>query len=92
LAIIPIKVDQEDVRKLDMLVRLGVFKNRSEAIRWALREGLEKKIGVTPLLDLSDIGSVVKLMLQLASKGVNVIRITSERTAAEIVSEGRQRL
>jgi metal-responsive CopG/Arc/MetJ family transcriptional regulator len=92
LAVIPIKLEPEDIRKLDMLVRLGVFKNRSEAIRWALREGLEKKIGVIPLLDLSGISQVVKLMLQQASNGVKVIRITSKRTAAEIVSEGRQRL
>lgn len=75
-----------------MLVRLGVFKNRSEATRWALKEGLEKKMELVPTLDLSGIGPVVELMLRLASKGVDVICITSERTAVEIVSEGRQRL
>lgn len=92
MTVVPIKLDYEDARKLDMLVKLGVFKNRSEAIRWALREGLEKKIGALPMLDLSGIDSVVELMLQLASKGVNVIRITSEKAAAELVGEGRQRL
>ncbi len=92
MAVIPVKIDEEDAKKLDMLVRFGLFKNRTEAIRWALREGLEKKIGAIPLLNFSGIDPVVDLMLQLASKGVDVIRITSERTAAEIVGEGRQRL
>jgi len=92
LAVIPVKVDQENLRKLDMLVRPGVFKNRSAAIRCALKEGLEKKMESVPTLDLSGIGSVVELMLRLTSKGVDVIGITSERTAVEVVSEGRQRL
>lgn len=92
MAVIPVKVDQENLRKLDMLVRPGVFKNRSAAIRCALKEGLEKKMESVPTLDLSGIGSVVELMLRLTSKGVDVIGITSERTAVEVVSEGRQRL
>jgi len=92
MAVIPVKVDQENANKIDMLVRLGVFKNRSEAIRWALREGLEKKIESIPMLDLSGADPVVELMLKLASRGADVVRITSKKTAAEMVSEGRQRL
>jgi len=92
LSIVPVKLQKEDVQKLDMLVRLGVFKNRSQAIRWILREGMEKKIAALPQADLSGIDPVVKLMVRLASQGVDVIKITSAKTAAEIVSEGRQRL
>jgi hypothetical protein len=44
------------------------------------------------MLDLSGTDPVVELMLKLASRGADVVRITSKKTAAEMVSEGRQRL
>jgi len=92
LSIVPVKLEEEDVRKLETLVRLGVFKNRSQAIRSLLREQLDRKIATIPQADLSGVGSVVDLMLRLSSKGVNVLQITSRKSAAHIVSEGRHRL
>lgn len=86
------KLEKEDVKKLDTLVRLGVFKNRSQAIRSLLREELERKIEAIPQADLSGVGPVIDLMLSLASKGVEVVRIRSKKSAAEIVGEGRHRL
>lgn len=52
---------------------------------------MDGKIAVIPLTDLSGVRPVVDLMLQLASQGVEVVTITSPKSAAEIVSEGRQR-
>jgi Arc/MetJ-type ribon-helix-helix transcriptional regulator len=92
MSIVPVKLEKEDVKKLDMLVRLGVFKNRSQAIRWMLRDGMDKKIESLPQIDLSGVEPVVELMMRLASRGANVIRITSAKTAGEMVSEGRHRL
>jgi len=86
---VPVKLEKEDVKKLDTLVRLGIFKNRSQAIRWMVKEGIEKKIAALPHTDLSGIGPIVELMVKLASRGVDVIRITSPKTAAQIVSEER---
>jgi len=92
LSVVPVKLERDDVRRLDTLVRLGVFKNRSQAIRSLLREQLEKKIETVPQADLSGVAPVVELMLRLASKGVNVVTISSRKSAAGIVSEGRHRL
>ena len=86
----PVKLERDDIKKLDTLVKLGFFKNRGQAIRSLLREQLEKKIAV-PRADLSGVGPVVDLMLRLASKGAKVIKITSRKSAAELVSEGKQR-
>ena len=91
MPVVPVKLEKEEVKKLDTLVRLGIFKNRSQAIRRMLREGIEKKIATLPQTDLSEIAPIVELMLQLTSRGVDVVTITSPKTAAEIVSEGRQR-
>lgn len=88
----PVKLEREDVAKLDILVKLGVFKNRSQAIRSLLREQLEKKIAAIPQADLTGVRPVVDLMLRLSSRGVKVVRITSRKSAAEIIGEGRQRL
>ena len=88
----PVKLEKDDVKKLDMLVRLGIFKNRSQAIRSMLRDGLNQKTAAIPMTDLGGISSVVELMLRLASRGFDVVRITSRASAGEIVAEGRQRL
>jgi len=85
-------LEKADIKRLDMLVRLGIFKNRSQAIRSMLREELERKGATIPFADLSGIAPVVKLMLRLASQGVEVVQIRSARPAGEIVGEGRQRL
>ena len=69
----PIKLEIEDVKKLGMLVRLGLFKNRRQAIRWMVGDGINKKIDSLPQADLSGVEPVVELMLQLASQGANVI-------------------
>ena len=80
------------MKKLDKLVRLGVFKNRSQATRWMIRDGMNKKIESRPHADLSRVEPVVELMLRLASLGANVIRITSTKTAGGMVAEGRHHL
>jgi len=92
LSVVPVKLERDDVKKLDTLVKLGIFKNRSQAIRSLLRDQLEKKIAALPQADLTGVGPVLDLMLRLASRGVKVIRITSRRSPAELVGEGRQRL
>ena len=92
MSFVPVKLERDDVRRLDTLVKLGVFKNRSQAIRSLLKEQLQKKIESIPQADFSGVAPVVELMLRLASKGVNVVTISSRKSAADIVSEGRQRL
>lgn len=92
MSVLPVKLEREDVKRLDTLVKLGVFKNRSQAIRSILREQLEKKVEALPQADLSGVTPVVDLMLRLASKGVKVVRISSRKSAAELVREGRHRL
>ena len=89
---LPVKLEKEDVKRLDVLVRLGIYKNRSQAIRAMLREGLDRKMAEVPMVDLSGTGVAVDLMEQLASRGMEVIRITSRKSAAQIVAEGRERL
>lgn len=39
MSVIPVKLEKEDIKKLDVLVRLGVFEKRSEAVRSMLRDG-----------------------------------------------------
>ena len=49
----PVKLERDDIKKLDTLVKLGFFKNRGQAIRSLFREQLEKKIAAVPRADLS---------------------------------------
>jgi len=87
---IPVKLQAELIEKLDVLIRVGKFKNRSEAIRQILKQYLERE----PMIPLSSearrkkISSVVNLML---AKKKPVFDITSRKTAAELVAEGRER-
>ena len=88
---VPVKLQVALIEKLDAFVRMGKFKNRSEAIRQILRQYLERVPMTGPLSDepnINQISSVVNLML---TKKKPVFNITSRKTAAKLVKEGRER-
>jgi Arc/MetJ-type ribon-helix-helix transcriptional regulator len=38
---VPVRVEDETIQALDLLVKLGFYKNRSEAMRDVMKKGLE---------------------------------------------------
>ncbi|HID43775.1 MAG TPA: hypothetical protein EYP30_08415 [Archaeoglobaceae archaeon] len=42
MKVVPVRLDDRKLKDLDILVRAGIFKNRSEALRKMIDTGMEK--------------------------------------------------
>jgi Arc/MetJ-type ribon-helix-helix transcriptional regulator len=85
LAVVPVRLDDEEVGKLNLLLKRGVYRSRNDAIRAILAEGLEER-----LAEDEDVTSIVNKLLRLNRRGRKPISFRSSRSVVEIVAEGRQ--
>jgi Arc/MetJ-type ribon-helix-helix transcriptional regulator len=85
LTVIPLRLNDDEVRRLNLLMKQGRYRSRNEAIRAILAEGLEEKLG-----EDEDIADVVNKLLAIKKQGKNPISYASKRSVVEIVSEGRK--
>jgi len=86
MAVVPTRLSKEQVRKINLLVRLGVYANRSEAIKSMLERDMDLEIQrylVNPKVE-----QVVKAML-LYRNEQDVFKLTAKKSAVELVAEGR---
>jgi len=84
LTVVPVRLSEEDVRKLRVLLRRGTYRSRNEAIRAILSEGLEERLGQD-----EDVSSLVGALLAQSKKGKVPISFKAEKSVIEIVAEGR---
>jgi Arc/MetJ-type ribon-helix-helix transcriptional regulator len=71
---IPVRLDRKTLEALDTLIALGIYKNRSEAIRDLLNRGLDSHGGVEAL------GKVVSLIDELyQAKKIDLSGLELER-------------
>lgn len=85
MCVIPVRLTDEEVRKIDLLTKRGVYRSRSEAIRAILSEQLEEKLGQD-----EDVTPLVNKLFKLRKTGDNPITLRSKKSAVEIVAEGRR--
>jgi metal-responsive CopG/Arc/MetJ family transcriptional regulator len=85
LTVVPLRLNEDEVRKLNLLMKEGQYRSRNQAIRAILAEGLEEKLG-----EDEDIAGLVKKLLALKKQGKNPISYTTEKSVVEIISEGRK--
>jgi Arc/MetJ-type ribon-helix-helix transcriptional regulator len=89
MTVIPIRLTRKDARKLDLLVKLGIYQSRTEAIRSMVNAKADEQ--VTQHLANEKTLRVLKRLLEYEGKeGKNPLRILSDKTAVEIVAEGRE--
>jgi Arc/MetJ-type ribon-helix-helix transcriptional regulator len=84
MAVIPVRLDPDDVRRIDTLRRRGLYRSRSEAIRELLRA----QVAAT-LSEDEDVETLVAELVKLGRKGQAPIQLRLRRTAVEVVAEGR---
>lgn len=89
MATLPVKLKKELIEKIDYLVKIGRYANRSTAIREILEE---KLVNETFLLNESlIIEEQIRPILQEMSKIKDFnINLKSKKSATELVSEGRE--
>jgi Arc/MetJ-type ribon-helix-helix transcriptional regulator len=86
---IPVGLDEETLEKLDTLVKKGLYKNRTEAIRAQIINGLDKR----SIIELKETPEGIKekifQKLLQSSKPINIL--PTKKSITELVSEGRER-
>jgi Arc/MetJ-type ribon-helix-helix transcriptional regulator len=88
MAVVPIRLSRQDARKLDLLVRLGLYNSRTEAMRAMIQATADEQLNRYMLNDR--VKKVLNELLQAEKRDEeNPLRITSDKTAAEIVAESR---
>jgi len=85
LTVVPVRLDDDEVRKLNILLKRGVYRSRNEAIRAILAEGLKERLGQD-----EDVTPLVNKLLALRKTGKNPLSFKTTRSILEIVAEGRK--
>ena len=85
MTVVPVRLGDEEVGKLNLLLKRGVYRSRNEAIRAILAEGLEER-----LAEDEDVTPIVNKLLSLARSGKKPITFRSSKSVVKIVAEGRE--
>lgn len=91
MATIPISLDDEIIKKIDFLIKKGIYKNRSEALRDQIVKGLEKFKLFSNSDDedkSKDYHNVLDYLINLKSPP-DILK--TKKSVTELVSEGRER-
>jgi len=89
MTVLPIRLSRQDTRKLDLLVKLGIYGSRTEAIRAMIQAKADEQLSRHMLSE--NILHVLDELLEYEKRmGRNPLRVVTEKTAVEIVAEGRE--
>ena len=90
MATLPIKLRKDLIEKIDYLIKIGRYPNRSAAIREILEEHLanENYILQNYLMIDEKIKPILQEILKIKDFKIN---LKSKKSATELVSEGRER-
>ena len=89
MTVVPIRLSREDGRRLDLLVKLGIYRSSSEAIRAMIQAGADEQVS-RYLMNETVLKALDELLEYERSNGRNPFRIITGKTSAEVVAEGRQ--
>lgn len=87
MSAIPVRIPIDILERIDYLVKIGRFKNRSEALKFFVSTSLEKEEIIMLEHDV-DMIKINELLAKIGKKK-NLLVIGSEKSAVEMVSEGR---
>jgi Arc/MetJ-type ribon-helix-helix transcriptional regulator len=89
VTVVPIRLSRQDARKLDLLVKLGVYRNRTEAIRAMIHAKADEHVS-RYMFDEKVLRVLDELLKQETRTKASPLRILTDKTAAQIVAEGRE--
>jgi len=84
LAVIPVRLSDDDVKGIDLLVKRAGSSSRSKIIRDILQEHLARKLSGD--LDVSDL---VRDLMRASAGGQEPVKLQFKTSATKAVSEGR---
>jgi Arc/MetJ-type ribon-helix-helix transcriptional regulator len=84
MAVIPVRLSDDEVKQIDTLVKREARSSRSKVIREILHEHLAEKLS-----NEQDVSDIVKSLIRLSAKGREPVKLRFKTSATEAVSEGR---
>ena len=88
MAIIPINLDEGIVEKIDILVKRGLYKNRSEALRDQIIKGIEK---ISIIEEPDKESEIYKELLKELLASDSIPLLDGPKTINEMITESRER-
>ncbi len=88
---IPIQLSDIDLEKIDRLVKLGRYKNRSQAIKAMLREKLDQETIIFEWENEKDKDVQAQILKLALSKKDSILTWKSPKSAVELIREDRDR-
>ena len=86
---IPIRLNDEIIKKIDILISKGKYKNRTEALRDQIIKGLDKiSLVENSVIENEKFDLILKKML-LQKSTPNLLR--TKKSVVDLVAEGRER-
>jgi Arc/MetJ-type ribon-helix-helix transcriptional regulator len=89
---IPVKLDDIELRKIDHLVKIGRFKNRSQAIRSFIKDKLVDETLFPKPVDPETEKQYHEVIAKLKNLSSLPVQIESTKTALELVKGERERM
>ena len=87
MGVVPVRLDDEELKRIDLLVQQKHYKSRNEAIRKMLKSKLSEELSQD-----EDVHDLVEILVKLKKKkGKDPVVLKLKKTAAETVAEGRER-
>jgi metal-responsive CopG/Arc/MetJ family transcriptional regulator len=84
LGVVPLRLDDEELKRIDLLVRQKHYKSRNEAIRKMIKSKLSEELS-----EDDDVHDLVDALLKLKKRGKDPLVLKLKKTAVATVAEGR---
>ena len=84
MGIVPVRIDDDQLKRIDLLVKRGVYKTRNQAIREMLKTRLLEELS-----EDEDVEDIVRVLIETKKKGHEPLVLQFEKSAVETVAEGR---
>ena len=86
MGVVPVRLDDAELKRIDLLVQQKHYKSRNEAIRQMLKSKLSEELS-----EDEDVHELVESLLRIKKKGKDPLVLKLQKTAVETVAEGRGR-
>lgn len=86
MGVVPVRIDDEDLKRIDLLVKRQAFRSRNEAIRKMIKTVISESMS-----DDQNVDELVKSLLKLKKTGKEPLVLRLNKPATAIVASGRDR-
>jgi len=84
MGVVPVRLDDEDLKRIDLLVKHQAFRSRNEAIKKMIKTMLSESTS-----DDQDVDKLVESLLKLKKAGKEPLVLRLKQTSTELVASGR---